>query len=221
MPIASLLLVHIVAQSLQLQDVIVQSPPAIVSEAGAPAVPYTLSNGGTQPITAWQVNVRLTLSNGKVVNRGQSKDGFDTYALGKPNDVVINPEGSVFGQMVLIDDLGLEGKLTVADVQQTVAYAVFADGTAVGDEAGITDVFHQRALEAEALAVVAAALRAGLAKGSGRGVARRPAGTELDGPDRRRQHVQTGHAEEPSACTSILHSHQVRRRQMITCGNGC
>ena len=53
-------------------------------------------------------------------------------------------------------------------MQTAVAYAVFADGTAVGEETGIEEVFHQRALEADALAVVAAALRAGFAKGSGR-----------------------------------------------------
>ena len=123
--------------------------------------------------------------------------------------------------MVLIDDLGLEGKLTVADVQTTGAYAVFADGTAVGEEAGIKDVFHQRALEAEALAVVAAALRAGFAKGSGR-AGLHAALQELNSTDQTDFDNMSKRVMRKNL-QRVLDSPvtQVRQRQMIICGNGC
>ncbi len=177
-----LLLLAQVANPTQLKDAVVAAPPTIASDAGAPVLQVTLSNMTSQPITAWQVNVRLTLSNGAVVGRGQSKDGYELYALHKPNDVVINPEGSVTGQIWLANELGTDGKLTVTDVQTTVAYVIFADGTALGDEGGIKEAFQDRALEADALAGIVAALRAGHAQGSGR-AALRAALQELNSPE--------------------------------------
>jgi hypothetical protein len=49
----------------------------------------------------------------------------------------------------------------------TLSYAVFADGSWIGDAAGATEAFRRREADAEALAFISAAFRTGFASGKG------------------------------------------------------
>jgi hypothetical protein len=142
------------------------SPPIVTAEDGGTTVQYSVINRATRPITAWHVNFTLVLSNGKVVTGGQAKDDYEAYALRKESAAVVYPGQSVTSRLTFAEIDGAGG-VVVTRATATLWYAIFADGTWLGDAADVKQTFKQRQADADALALIAGALRAGFAAGSG------------------------------------------------------
>jgi hypothetical protein len=64
-------------------------------------------------------------------------------------------------------DLGPADGLSVTSVRTDIEWAIFVDGSSIGEDLAIQEVFARRARDEQALRLVLAALKTGAASGSG------------------------------------------------------
>jgi hypothetical protein len=149
------------------------SPPvqiessAIVDVPSGSSVVFYLRNNALQPVVAWRVGVKITLTTGEVRSRELIVDGYSVHegiAPAGPEESVIPPDGTVKGSI----DFEQTKTTDVIAVRPSVVAAVFADRSAVGDMAAVKDIFQSRQLECDAYAFIVRALRAGHAQAKGR-----------------------------------------------------
>lgn len=147
-------------------DLVVASNPVLVPAAyGRQALEFTVANNADQPVTAWEAGVECTYSDDSVRTWWLAREGYEVYVgVSTAEGRVISPHASVTGWILLSARDGL----TIVAMRPAVRWAVFADGSWIGDPAGVEDVFRQRQREYRAWSIVVAALRAWQAADSGR-----------------------------------------------------
>jgi hypothetical protein len=144
--------------------VVASSPLVVAGPNGLTVAEFDVTNKTGQAVTAWDVLVEATLSNGTLSARGTAPDGYGAYAGVYPdNNVFIRPHASVRRQVLLSVPTGV----TVVGVRAVLRCAIFADGSWIGDAERARSVFTQRERDRDTYGFIAAALRAGYAAGAG------------------------------------------------------
>ena len=115
---------------------------------------------------------------GTTDNMGLSRDGYQAYAKQCRHASRDSGRRYVVGQIAL----GVLPAPQVASVRPNVEWAIFADGSWVGDSTGTSDAFRRRDQEAKALEFVIVSLRKARALHTG-GEALREALTRLNASD--------------------------------------
>jgi hypothetical protein len=121
------------------------------------AVETTILNRASVPLVAWKISVEYTLSDGRQGRRSITRDVFGTLAGLDPT-----PAAPAVGAVREVVVVGAPTGRTVETAVATVRCAVFADGSWVGPEREVIEIFENRARELKAWTVVAAALQEGL-----------------------------------------------------------
>ena len=151
--------------STQSQDsLVVVTPPVVMASDSGATLQYSIMNRSSQAVTAWHVEFTVSLSNGKVVTGGHAKDGYESYAIHRESTAVVYPQQSVDSRKLFSE---INNGVAVTAATATLLYAIFADGSWIGDATAVNDIFRRREAEAQALAFVSGALRAGFASGKG------------------------------------------------------
>jgi hypothetical protein len=145
------------------QLVLVSTPVIVGTRLGSEAAEFSVTNTADQAVTAWEVAIELTYSDNSVLTKAMTRESYYSYATNDSEGHFIPPSGSAQGLIIV----GREGRTVVA-MRSAVRWAVFADGTWVGDRAGVEDTFRQRAREYEAWTIVRNALRSALSAASAR-----------------------------------------------------
>lgn len=172
------ILLHI--GSTQWQDsLVVVTPPVVTASDGVATLQYSIMNRSSQAVTAWHVEFTVSLSNGKVVTGGHAKDGYESYALHRESTAVVYAQQSLDSRELFSE---ISNGVTVTSATAILLYAVFADGSWIGDATAVNDIFRRREADAQALAFISGAFRAGFAAGTGH-VALRAALQQLNSAD--------------------------------------
>jgi hypothetical protein len=103
---------------------------------------YTLVNRGNRRIVAWEISSRWRFADGTVRRHGTARDRYQRLADPNPADHVLDP-----GERELVTRAGgpiHKTGLPVVAIEAEVAYVIFDDDTASGDDALIEAVFRRR-----------------------------------------------------------------------------
>jgi hypothetical protein len=156
-----------------------QADPVVVSHAsvgeapgatqGAPRMrtaEVDIVNTTDRPVTAWAVAFVAELTDGTTERIGFGMDGYVSYEglIRDSRGSVIHPHGTVH----FSDLLGMSTERAIGDVHATLRYAVFADGSWVGDPQAVRDVFSHRANTATVLKEIVSVLRKAQSNARGR-----------------------------------------------------
>jgi hypothetical protein len=109
-----------------------------------------LTNGGSQPVTAWSLAATTRAEGGRTRREVYTVDGYLSELTHGLPGAAEHRERLMPGQS---REIPLEPLPAGATVE--VVAAVLDDGTAIGDEAALTQIFAQRAKERDALKAVA------------------------------------------------------------------
>lgn len=137
----------------QTQALVTASEPEYVSERSA--VRVFVSNHGTQPVTAWKVGINVIYADGVERGHSRAREGYPVLAgLSHAADRVIPAGGKVETWFALP-----RAKTTpIISLRSSLAWAVFADNTAIGDPSGVKDAFQERERDRKAWLAVATAV---------------------------------------------------------------
>jgi hypothetical protein len=149
----------------QVTGVVAQQDAVLGSDPTGPLVDeFQIANNTDRAVTAWNVVVEATLSDGRTTSKSLSSDAYASYARGSGNEgKFIRPHASLRASV----PLDVANGLTVTRIQSSVKWAIFADGSWTGDAAEVRRMFERRAQNKQTFAFIVSALRAGLATGRG------------------------------------------------------
>jgi hypothetical protein len=146
------------------QLVVVSSPALVQLANGRQVVDFTLANNAEQAITAWEVSVKATYSDTRVEETWMMKEAYLAYVRLEADKSYVLPHGSNIERF----QLGApRANASVVDVEMAVRWAIFADGSAIGNARGIEEALQQRERDYRAFSFVVSALDAGRAAGPG------------------------------------------------------
>jgi len=147
-------------------DIVVVSNPTIVpAPRNQHFVEFIVTNNGDVAVTAWGVAVEAIFSDDSVRTMGVAVEGYGAYeGLTSSENRAIPPHGSARGRILF----GENGGHTIVAARTALRWAVFADGSGIGDPAGREDIFRQREREYQAWSFVLTTLKTAQTRGSGR-----------------------------------------------------
>jgi len=142
-----------------------QAPRADGADA-APTAEIEFANNTDVAVTAWAVDVVAKLRGGASEHHGVGTDGYIAYAGVVPEGrrVVIWPHASLRWS----EPLSRRDDLEVVNLHATLRYAVFADGSWVGDPQAVREQFARRARSVTVLQNIVSILRNAQASAHGR-----------------------------------------------------
>jgi hypothetical protein len=132
---------------------------------GAPVIEFSVTNGAKQTVTAWEVRVELTLSDGTSGGLSLAREGYASFE-GVVTDrgqepPFIRPGASIVGTIPVPDMRGLSFAVRGGNV----VWAIFEDGSWVGDPERVQANFKRRQDERRAMQEIVGALRTGISTG--------------------------------------------------------
>ncbi len=146
---------------------VVPGEPLLVFNSTGPVAEIQVTNNADQAVTAWQLAIDVTVSDGRVTTQMIAPDAYVSYTR---NDSVDGRFVRAHGSYRASIPLGIPIGLTISRIHSTMKWAIFADGSWVGDAAEVQRVFRRRESDMRTFATIIQALRAGVAAGSGREV---------------------------------------------------
>jgi len=130
------------------------SPPVVASagsviEGGGTYLTFTITNNTSVAVTAWGVKAAYALPDGQVSRQRYGRDGYLSFAGVIPDlDRTIVPPHSVVEQKIRINPSN--GLRSAIRVDMEADFAIFADGTSLGSEQEIADMFAGRSADLRA-----------------------------------------------------------------------
>lgn len=133
--------------------VTVSEPEYVASRS---AVRVVVSNHASQPVTAWEVGIRVIYGDGVERGHRRAREGYAVLAgLSDSRDRLISPGGTAETWFYL----PRAKTMPIMSLRSNVFWAIFADMSGIGDPKGLDYAFEQRERELKAWNAVAAAMR--------------------------------------------------------------
>lgn len=149
-------------------DLVTASSPSVTDTPfGSHEVAFIVTNNSDWAVTAWEVAVECRYTDGTTRARSVARDSFRSYEGLTPGaetaETFLVRHGTSIGRIVFPAKAGESLVVTRIALQ----WAVFADGSGIGDPAGRAGLFRDREQVYQKWVAVLAALRAAQASASG------------------------------------------------------
>jgi hypothetical protein len=129
------------------------SEPEYVESKGA--VRVEMANHSTQTVTAWKVGISVVFADGVERGHAHAVEGYPALAGLTDGEQRLIPPGKTLETWFPLP----RAKTTpVIVLKSSLLWAVFADGSTLGDPTAVTEVFAERERDRKAWLVVAAAI---------------------------------------------------------------
>jgi hypothetical protein len=164
-------LVWLTAVPPQVTTLTARSDGAIVTGPdGRADTVVSITNLTGKAVTAWGIAINVRLAQGGTQHVEVGRDAYLEFAGIVPTDAVAVGHNAIGGRETVNTRVAFrlqDNTATGLAMDPTVTWAIFEDGSWVGDPAAVQRVFRQRQLDKDAYALIVAALRTGYTNGSG------------------------------------------------------